>query len=217
MRVPRPEHVLAASPTETPTRKGRDLPTDPPTHTARPHSGHERAPSPRPLLAPPCGRTESGGSGSAKLCVAPASGALLRGTQRSWEGGQSGRSQRCGAGLTLVASLLGELGGLLASASSVLVPAWGSCQQHALPAPGLPRRRSHGTRRGTPCPANRQTLPAERRAGPGTHPEGSAGERGPQAPGRPAGLWDIALRGATSGIAERTGSDGRLPLDMGFP
>lgn len=193
MRVPRPVHVLAASPTETPTRKGRDLPTDHPTHTARPHSGHKRAPSPRPLLAPPCGRTESGGSGSAELCVAPASGALLRGTRRSREEGQSGRSQRCGVGLTLVASLLGELGGLLASASSVLVPAshpWGSCQQHALPAPGLPRRRSHGTRRGTPCPANRQTLPAERRAGARHTPRGQCRgtrTRGPGSPYRPLG------------------------------
>lgn len=221
MRVPRPVHVLAASPTETPPRKGRDLPTDHPTHTARPHSGHERAPSPRPLLAPPCGRTESGGSGSAELCVAPASGALLRGTRRSREEGQSGRSQRCGVGLTLVASLLGELGALLASASSVLVPASPPLGQ--LPAARPPRARASET----PEPWDpqghalscQQTDPPGRAPGRGqAHtPRAVQGnvDHGPRV--APPASGDIALRGATSGIAERTGSDGRLPLDMGFP
>lgn len=214
-------HVLAASPTETPPRKGRDLPTDHPTHTARPHSGHKRAPSPRPLLAPPCGRTESGGSGSAELCVAPASGALLRGTRRSREGGQSGRSQRCGVGLTLVASLLGELGGparfgLLCPGARLSTP--------GAAASSTPSPRQGFRDAGAMGPAGaRPVLPTDRPSrpsagpGPGTHPEGSAGERGPRAPGRPTGLWGHRLRGATSGIAERTGSDGRLPLDMGFP
>lgn len=214
-------HVLAASPTETPPRKGRDLPTDHPTHTARPHSGHERAPSPRPLLAPPCGRTESGGSGSAELCVAPASGALLRGTRRSREGGQSGRSQRCGVGLTLVASLLGELGGparfgLLCPGARLSTP--------GAAASSTPSPRQGFRDAGAMGPAGaRPVLPTDRpsRRAPGrgqAHTpravQGNA-DHGPRV--APPASGDIALRGATSGIAERTGSDGRLPLDMGFP
>lgn len=187
-------HVLAASPTETPTRKGRDLPTDHPTHTARPHSGHERAPSPRPLLAPPCGRTESGGSGSAELCVAPF----------SEEHGEAGREARAegpsgvGWGSRWWPRCLGSWGPCSLRPPLSWCPPlhpWGSCQQHALPAPGLPRRRSHGTRRGTPCPANRQTLPAERRAGARHTPRGQCrGTRttGPGSPRRPLGTSPCA-------------------------
>lgn len=116
---------------------------------------------------------------------------------------------------------LGSWGALLASASSVLVPASPPLGQ--LPAARPPRARASET----PEPWDpqghalscQQTDPPRRAPGQGqAHTpravQGNA-DHGPRV--APPASGDIALRWATSGIAERTGSDGRLPLDMGFP